>query len=88
MPNSILIIEDEHMLADNIRTYLERNQWETHVVHSAEEGLRKLKEFHPDIVLTDYQLQGATGLELIKGALIINPNTRIVMLTGEGNVQW
>ncbi len=87
MPNSILIIEDEHMLADNIRTYLERNQWETHVVHSAEEGLRKLKEFHPDIVLTDYQLQGATGLELIKGALIINPNTRIVMLTGEGNVQ-
>lgn len=87
MSNSILIVEDEEMLADNIRTYLERNQWEPHVVHSAEEGLRKLKEFHPDIVLTDYHLPVKTGLDLIKSALAMDPNTRIVMLTGEGDIQ-
>ena len=87
MPNSILIIEDEEMLADNIRTYLERNQWETHVVHSAEDGLSKLKDFRPDIVLTDYHLPGGTGLDLITSALAMDPSTKIVMLTGEGNIQ-
>jgi len=87
MPNSILIIEDEEMLADNIRTYLERNQWETHVVHSAEDGLSKLKDFRPDIVLTDYHLPGRTGLDLITSALAMDPSTKIVMLTGEGNIQ-
>ncbi len=75
------------MLADNIRTYLERNQWETHVVHSAEDGLSKLKDFRPDIVLTDYHLPGGTGLDLITSALAMDPSTKIVMLTGEGNIQ-
>ncbi len=87
MPNSILIIEDEEMLADNLRIYLERNEWETHVVHSAEEGLARLRDFHPDIVLTDFMLPGKTGLDLIKGALALDPQLKIVMLTGEGNTQ-
>jgi two-component system response regulator AtoC len=85
--NSILIIEDDETLADNIRVYLERNQWETTVVHSAEEGLKKLETLRPDMVLTDHQLPGKTGLDVIKGALAIDPQIKIIMLTGEGNVQ-
>lgn len=87
MTNSILIIEDDEMLADNIRVHLERNQWETHVVHSAEEGLKKLESAHPDIVLTDYMMRGKTGLDVIKGALAIDPQIKIIMLTGEGSIQ-
>src|ERR1700757_123184 len=87
MPNSVLIIEDDAMLADNIRIHLERNQWETHVAHSAEEGLKKLETVRPDMVLTDYMLPGKTGLDVIKGALEIDPQVKIIMLTGEGNVQ-
>ena len=87
MANSILIIEDDEMLADNIRVHLERNQWETHVVHSAEEGLKKLESLRPDMVLTDYMLPGKTGLDVIKGALAMDPQVKIIMLTGGGNVQ-
>src|SRR5476649_329302 len=87
MTNSILIIEDDEMLADNIRVHLERNQWETHVVHSAEEGLKRLESVRPDMVLTDYRLPGKTGLDVIKGALAIDPQIKIIMLTGEGGVQ-
>jgi len=87
MANSILIIEDDTMLADNIREHLERNQWEVHVAHSAEEGLKKLETVRPDMVLTDQNLPGKTGLEMIKGALEIDPQLKIIMLTGDGNVQ-
>ncbi|MEI7535917.1 MAG: sigma-54 dependent transcriptional regulator [Comamonadaceae bacterium] len=87
MPNSILIIEDEEMLADNIRIHLERHQWETHVAHSAEDGLRMLEEIHPDIVLTDYMLPGKTGLEFIRKALATDAQLKLVMMTGEGNTQ-
>ena len=38
MANSILIVEDDETLANNIRLYLERSQWEAHAVHSAEAG--------------------------------------------------
>ncbi|MBI4292013.1 MAG: sigma-54-dependent Fis family transcriptional regulator [Betaproteobacteria bacterium] len=87
MANSILIIEDDEMLADNIRVHLERNQWETHVAHSAEEGLKKLEAVRPDMVLTDHMLPGKTGLDVIKGALAIDPQLKIIMITGEGSVQ-
>jgi DNA-binding NtrC family response regulator len=87
MANSILIIEDDEMLADNIRTHLERNQWEVHVAHSAEEGLKKLETVRPDMVLTDHKLPGKTGLDVIKGAREIDPQVKIIMLTGDGNVQ-
>ena len=87
MANSILIIEDDEMLADNIREHLERNQWEVHVAHNAEDGLKKLESVRPDMVLTDYRMPGKTGVDVIRGALEIDPEVKIIMLTGEGNAQ-
>lgn len=87
MTNSILVVEDDEMLADNIRLYLERNHWEVEVVHSAEAALQLLESTHPDVVLTDHMLPGKTGVQLIAGALLLNPQIKIVMMTGEGSVQ-
>ena len=87
MPNTILIVDDDSQLADNIRLYLERYDWETHVEYSAEAGLKKLKTLHPDILLTDHMMPGMTGIDLIKQVQEIDPQIKIVMLTGEGNLQ-
>ncbi len=87
MPNTILIVDDDSQLADNIRLYLERYDWETFVEYSAEAGLKKLKTLHPDILLTDHMMPGMTGLGLIKVVQEIDPQIKIVMLTGEGSLQ-
>ena len=87
MPNTILIVDDDSQLADNIRLYLERYDWETHVEYSAEAGLKKLKTLHPDILLTDHMMPGMTGIDLIRQVQEIDPQIKIVMLTGEGNLQ-
>ena len=87
MTNSILIVEDDEMLADNIRLFLQRSQWEVEVVHSAEAGLKTLESMRPDIVLTDHSLPGKTGVQLISGALAIDPQIKTIMLTGGGSVQ-
>ena len=87
MSNTILIVDDDSQLADNIRLYLERYDWETFVEYSAEAGLKKLKTLHPDILLTDHMMPGMTGLGLIKAVQEIDPQIKIVMLTGEGSLQ-
>lgn len=87
MPNTILIVDDDSQLSDNIRLYLERYDWETHVEYSAEAGLKKLKTLHPDILLTDHMMPGMTGIDLIKQVQEIDPQIKIVMLTGEGSLQ-
>lgn len=87
MANTILIVDDDSQLADNIRLYLERYDWETHVEYSAEAGLKKLKILHPDILLTDHMMTGMNGLDLIKKVQQIDAQIKIVMLTGEGSLQ-
>ncbi len=87
MANTILIVDDDNQLADNIRLYLERYDWDAHVEYSAEAGLNTLKTLNPDILLTDHMMPGMTGLDLIKQVQEIDPNLKIVMLTGEGSLQ-
>jgi DNA-binding NtrC family response regulator len=87
MSGSILFIEDDEMLAENVCQYLRHTQWEVEVAHSAEAGLKKLASMHPDILLTDYRLPGKNGLEVIAEARMIDPHVKIIMMTGEGCVQ-
>ena len=87
MAHSILIIEDDKILADNIRVYLERFDWETCIAHNAETGLKKLESMRPDVVVTDQMLPGKSGLDVIKAALVIDPQIKIIMLTGDGNTR-
>jgi DNA-binding NtrC family response regulator len=84
---AILIIEDETILAKNVRTYLERQGYEARVAGSAEAGLTALDEFSPDAVLVDYNLPGMNGLQLLAELKRRDPSANVVMLTGHGSVQ-
>ncbi|AYC32960.1 sigma-54-dependent Fis family transcriptional regulator [Pseudomonas cavernae] len=87
MGHSILIVEDDDILADNLRTYLERQHYEAMVCTSAEDALAVIESQHPDLVLTDYSLPGMSGFELISRAHASDPQLKLIMLTGHGNVQ-
>ena len=87
MTNSVVIVEDEESLAGSIRLYLERNGWEVDVYPSAEQALAMLEAVRPDVVVTDYLLPGRTGLDLLKEVLAMDPQVKVVMVTGHGDVQ-
>ena len=84
---AVLIIEDEPILAKNIRAYLQRHGFEARVAESAEAGLTALDEFSPDAVLADYNLPGMDGLALLTELKRRDPRANVVMLTGQGNIQ-
>lgn len=87
MEYSILIVEDDVMLAENIQTYLELKQFEVLVCHSAEEAIERLKTHHPDVVLTDNSLPGMSGVELIQHIHSSDPLLKVIMMTGFGNIE-
>lgn len=56
---SILIAEDENLVADSLRTFLEKNGYDViAVVPSGEEAIRYASEQKPDLVLMDITLSG------------------------------
>jgi two-component system, cell cycle response regulator DivK len=67
MPNeSILVVEDTPVNLKLVRFLLLREGFDVHTAESAEEALEVLKGFKPRLVLTDIQLPGMDGLELIR----------------------
>ena len=76
----ILVIDDEPQIRRMMRTTLTGAGYEVEDAKSGEEGLRKLREYHPDLVLLDINMPGMGGLAACR-ALRADPNVAIVMLT-------
>ena len=56
-------------------------------VYSGEDGLDKLKEKSFDVIITDYDMPGMNGLELLKQIKEFNREIPVIFYTGQGSEQ-
>lgn len=61
----VLLVEDSEELADNLAEILRDAQFETQVVHSAEQALGALSSRVFDGIVSDLRLPRKTGVELL-----------------------
>ncbi len=66
MKKSILIIEDEEIIRDILKRKLEENDYNVEVAGDGEEGLQKMKEILPDIILLDIVMPKMDGIEVLE----------------------
>jgi len=76
----ILVIDDEPQIRRVMRTTLITAGYEVEDAKTAEEGLLKVREFRPDLILLDINLPGMGGLAACR-ELRVGPNVAIIMLT-------
>lgn len=76
----ILVIDDEPQIRRIMRTTLITGGYEVDDAKTAEEGLLKVREFRPDLVLLDINMPGMGGLAACR-ELRADPNVAIIMLT-------
>jgi two-component system, NtrC family, response regulator AtoC len=84
---SVLIIEDEHILANNMATYLGREFFNVSTAYSLSDAYQLLELQSYDFILLDYNLPDGDGLEFLNKVLPDHPNTPIIMITGESSVE-
>jgi CheY-like chemotaxis protein len=65
MGECILVVDDEDYIRRLVRFVLERAGYKVLLASTAEEGLRLLREFHPDVVTIDLMMPGQSGLDLL-----------------------
>lgn len=58
--NKILIIDDNADLRENTRTILESHGFEVYEAVNGVEGLQKVKEAHPDLIILDVMMNDLT----------------------------
>jgi two-component system, OmpR family, KDP operon response regulator KdpE len=76
----ILVIDDEPQIRRIMRTELTRAGYEVDDAKTGEEGLVKVREFRPDLVLLDINMPGMGGLAACR-AIRSDANAAIIMLT-------
>jgi DNA-binding response OmpR family regulator len=86
--NTLLLIEDDHRLADMVRDYLTQSGFSVHIAATGLKGLETLQATAPDLVLLDLMLPDMDGLDVCKrirswpGQL---GQTPVLMLTAKGD---
>lgn len=63
---TIFLIEDDPFLIDVYSAKLKEVGFEVDIATSGEEGIRKIKQKKPDLLLLDIVLPGANGWEIIE----------------------
>jgi len=76
----ILVIDDEPQIRRLMRTTLIGAGYEVEDAKSGEEGLEKMTQFRPDLVLLDINMPGMGGLAACK-MIRADKNVAIIMLT-------
>jgi CheY-like chemotaxis protein len=66
MDPMILVIEDNPYTRKVVKTALEARGWGVVVAETGQEGIEKMAEERPDLVLQDLMLPDIDGLELVK----------------------
>lgn len=83
----ILIIEDEAMLADSLRTLLELRGFEIEVVSDGESGAEYAETGIYDLLLLDVMMPRLDGYSLARRVRARRVTTPILMLTARADVQ-
>jgi len=81
MKSTILVVDDEKNTREGLRRGLGPLGYEVRLAADASEAIETLKSGVIDLMLTDLRMPGMDGLELIKVAQRISPDTQIIMLT-------
>ncbi|MFQ5488450.1 MAG: phosphate regulon transcriptional regulator PhoB [Gammaproteobacteria bacterium] len=66
MPLHLLLVEDEAPLRDMLRFALADEDYEISEAADASEGLARLRERRPDLILLDWMLPGMSGIEFLR----------------------
>ena len=83
---SLLIVDDDNPFRERLARAMEKKGFEVSQAESVKKGIETVKTKKPTFAVVDLRLNDGNGLEIVKVIQNSNPNSRIIMLTGYGNI--
>lgn len=81
----VMIVDDSMIIRQRLKKLFENKGFEVVAeVESGEKAIRRFRECKPDIITMDIALPGMSGIDAVKKLTDMDPDTKIIMLTGMG----
>lgn len=87
----LLIVDDEEVEREGMARFIPWSDYGIELVDTAWnglDGLEKVREYHPDIVMTDIKMPGMDGIELIRRTKCNFPDIEFIVLSGYGEYEY
>jgi DNA-binding NtrC family response regulator len=86
MSKSILLIDDDAQLLALLRQAFERLEWNVSSALDGRTGIELYERDAPDVVITDLEMPGLNGLQVVDVLRSRDPDAVVLLLTGRGNI--
>ena len=79
---TILLIEDESLLRQSFEWNLTIKGFDVTSTGDSGQGLALLRQRSFDLLITDYLMEGMTGIDVMKQARKIHPRIKVLVISG------
>jgi len=86
-PPRVLLIDDDEDHAESLADALELDGYACQIATSGSAGVERLKSESFEVVLTDLVMADKSGLEVLKEAKALAPDTSVLLVTGHATIE-
>jgi len=83
---TLLIVDDDNPLRDRLARAMNKKGFIVNQAESVEKGIIEARNTPPAFAIVDLRLNDGSGLEVVKEIRKLKNDSRVVMLTGYGNI--
>ena len=84
---TVLVVDDEPANVESLARIFEKEGWRALVASSGAQALEQLRKEPVPVVLTDLQMPGMSGADLLRAVKAISPETEVLLMTAFGTVE-
>jgi DNA-binding response OmpR family regulator len=81
----VLVVDDESSIADTLSEILSRSGYAAMTAYDGEEALETALLMPPEMLITDVQLPGMSGIELAITMKRVFPDCKILLFSGQAS---
>jgi DNA-binding NtrC family response regulator len=87
MTPRVLVVDDEQIIRESLSFILQKEGYEVEEAPNGQVAYKKISENPPDIVITDIEMPGMKGLDLLEKVKQVSPQTFVIIITAYGSIE-
>lgn len=84
-PLRVLVVDDEHPIADTLVTIFRNYGFEATSVYSGYSAIEVALSVHPDVVISDVRMPGVNGLDAILSIWRLLPSAKFILCSAQAD---
>ena len=87
MKTTVMVVDDELLIRKSLSKVLRARGFRVEVASTGGEGIEKVAEVHPQVMILDMRLPDTDGLSVLRRVREMDPLLQVIVITAFGDVQ-